>query len=77
MHSDEVQRLKSEVNQLKEDKLQIDSDLQQRNKLEEDKSTLLSENEQYNREIAVIINIYFYDREITVIIDISITERLQ
>ncbi|XP_061165388.1 DNA repair protein RAD50-like [Saccostrea echinata] len=51
LHSDEVQRLKSEVNRLKEEKLQIDSDLQQRYKLEEDKATLLNENDQHEKEI--------------------------
>lgn len=48
-----MQRLKSEVNQLTSEKLQIDSDLQQRNKLEEDKAKLLSENDQYDKEITV------------------------
>lgn len=48
-----MQRLKSEVNQLTSEKLQIDSDLQQRNKLEEDKAKFLSENDQYDKEITV------------------------
>ncbi|XP_033743546.1 DNA repair protein RAD50-like [Pecten maximus] len=50
-HSDEVQRLKSNINSLREEKLQIDNDLQQRYKLEADKATLLSENEIYEKEI--------------------------
>lgn len=53
LYTEEVQRLKSEVNQLTSEKLQIDSDLQQRNKLEEDKAKLLSENDQYDKEITV------------------------
>ncbi|XP_063414540.1 DNA repair protein RAD50-like [Mytilus trossulus] len=50
-HSEELARLKSQINTLKEEKLQIDSDLQQRYKLEEDKVTLLSESDQIQREI--------------------------
>ncbi|CAG2192451.1 RAD50 [Mytilus edulis] len=50
-HSEELARLKSQINTLKEEKLQIDSDLQQRYKLEEDKATLLSESDQIQREI--------------------------
>lgn len=53
LYTEEVQCLKSEVNQLTSEKLQIDSDLQQRNKLEEDKAKFLSENDQYNKEIMV------------------------
>jgi hypothetical protein len=48
--------LKSKINTLKEEKLQIDSDLQQRYKLEEDKATFLSENEEIQREIQVCSN---------------------
>ncbi|KAK3099688.1 hypothetical protein FSP39_008022 [Pinctada imbricata] len=50
-HSEEVQRLKGKINGLREEKLKIDSDLQQRNKLEDDKANLLSENEIHEREI--------------------------
>ena len=39
------------MNNLKEEKLQIDSDLQQRYKLEEDKATLQSDNESHDAEV--------------------------
>ena len=55
-HSEELLHLKSKINTLKDEKLQIDSDLQQRYKLEEDKATFLSENEEIKREIQVCSN---------------------
>nr|XP_022328065.1 DNA repair protein RAD50-like isoform X1 [Crassostrea virginica]XP_022328067.1 DNA repair protein RAD50-like isoform X1 [Crassostrea virginica] len=51
LHTEQVQQLKSDVNKLTSEKLQIDSDLQQRYKLEEDKAKLLSENDQYGKEV--------------------------
>lgn len=53
LHTEQVQQLKSDVNKLTSEKLQIDSDLQQRYKLEEDKAKLLSENDQYDKEVTV------------------------
>lgn len=53
LHTEQVQQLKSDVNKLTSEKLQIDSDLQQRYKLEEDKAKLLSENDQYGKEVTV------------------------
>ncbi|XP_041359275.1 DNA repair protein RAD50-like [Gigantopelta aegis] len=50
-HLDSVQRLRVTVNKLKEEKLKIDSELQQRTKLEETKTTLASDNKTLQDEI--------------------------
>ena len=52
-HQDGVQRLRVTVNELKEEKLKIDSELQQRTKLEESKMTLVSDNETLQGEVEV------------------------
>lgn len=52
-HSDQVQMLRGTINSLREEKIHIENDLQQRIKLEEDKANLTAENEVYTREIQV------------------------
>lgn len=54
-HSEQVQILRATINSLKEEKFGIESDLQQRIKLEEDKENLLTENATYAQEIKVNI----------------------
>lgn len=51
VQSEHVQELKSEINELKAEKLKIEHDLQQRLKLEETKAELVSANQTYEREI--------------------------
>ena len=52
-HTERVQQLKTEANDLLARKLQLDKDLQQRQKLEENKTQLQSEHEVLNRAIQV------------------------
>lgn len=52
-HSNKVQSLREVINRLREEKLRIENDLQQRIKLEEDKANWIAENEAYDREIKV------------------------
>ncbi|XP_060561862.1 DNA repair protein RAD50-like isoform X1 [Ruditapes philippinarum] len=50
-HSEQVQILRATINSLKEEKFGIESDLQQRIKLEEDKGNLESENTMHEQDI--------------------------
>ena len=52
-HSDQVQVLRATINSLREERLTIENDLQQRIKLEEDKANLETENTGYAQEIKV------------------------
>ena len=52
-HSDKVQMLRGTINSLREEKLRIENDLQQRIKLEEDKANWAAETEACKREIQV------------------------
>jgi hypothetical protein len=52
-HSEQVQVLRATINSLKEEKFGIESDLQQRIKLEEDKGNLESENTMHEQDIKV------------------------
>lgn len=54
-HSDQVQVLRATINSLREEKLTIENDLQQRIKLEEDKANLETENVAYTQDIKVKI----------------------
>ena len=54
-HSDQVQALRATINGLREEKLTIENDLQQRIKLEEDKANLETENDGYAEDIKVCI----------------------
>lgn len=53
LHSDGVQRLRSSVNDLNAEKLRIQQGIQEKCKLEEQKSTLLAENSKLQQEIEV------------------------
>ncbi|XP_071087725.1 DNA repair protein RAD50-like [Haliotis cracherodii] len=50
-HSEHVQKLRSKVNTLKEEKLKIDSELQQQTKLEETKAGLSTDNKMHEQDI--------------------------
>ncbi|KAJ8311256.1 hypothetical protein KUTeg_011191 [Tegillarca granosa] len=50
-HSEEVQRLKGNINTITSEKLRIESDLQQRIKLEEEKENLKSYNDRTQKEV--------------------------
>ena len=52
-HSDQVQVLRATINSLREERLIIENDLQQRIKLEEDKANLETENESHAQDIKV------------------------
>ena len=52
-HSDQVQVLRATINSLREERLTIENDLQQRIKLEEDKANLETENDGYAEDIKV------------------------
>ncbi|KAL4230576.1 DNA repair protein rad50 [Mactra antiquata] len=55
-HSEQVQILRATINSLKEEKFGIESDLQQRIKLEEDKANLESDNKGYEQDIRETAN---------------------
>lgn len=50
-HSDQVQNLRKQINTLREEKLGIENELQQRMKLEEDKANLQADNENHRVDI--------------------------
>ena len=52
-HNDSVQKLRSKVNDLKADQLQIQQGIQEKCKLEEQKSALMEENSKLQQEIEV------------------------
>ena len=52
-HTERLQRLKSSLNELRSERLQIETDLQRRTRLEETKDELTSSNETLDREILV------------------------
>jgi len=52
-HTERLQRLKSSLNELRSERLQIETDLQRRTRLEETKDELTDSNESLDREILV------------------------
>jgi DNA repair protein RAD50 len=52
-HTERVQQLKCSLNELRSEKLQIETDLQRRTRLEESKDELTEANESLNREVQV------------------------
>jgi len=52
-YTERLQRLKSLLNELRSERLQIEADLQRRTRLEETKDELTSSNEALDREILV------------------------
>lgn len=56
-HTERLQRLKSSLNELRSERLQIETDLQRRTRLEETKDELTSSNETLDREI--LVNAFF------------------
>jgi len=57
-HTERLQRLKSSLNELKSERLSIETDLQRRTRLEETKDELMSANDTLDSEIHVIITIW-------------------
>jgi DNA repair protein RAD50 len=56
-HTERVQQLKSSLNELRSEKLQIETDLQRRTRLEESKDKLTAANESLNREMQVCLKL--------------------
>lgn len=52
-HAERLQRLKSSLNELRSERLQIETDLQRRTRLEENKDELMKSNETLDGEIRV------------------------
>jgi len=52
-HAERLQRLKSSLNELRSERLQIETDLQRRTRLEETKDELMNSNETLDSEIRV------------------------
>ena len=52
-HTEHIQKLRSQLNDLQTEKLEIDAELQQRTKLEETQAQLLSDNTEHDADIKV------------------------
>jgi DNA repair protein RAD50 len=52
-HGERLQQLRSSLNEMRSEKLQIETDLQRRTRLEESKDELTAANESLNQEIRV------------------------
>ena len=52
-HTEHVQKLRSQMNELQKEKLEIDAELQQRTTLEETQAQLLSDNTEHDADIKV------------------------
>ena len=59
-HTERLQRLKSLLTELRSERLQIETDLQRRTRLEETKDELTDLNETLDREILVSLCLSFY-----------------